>query len=264
MYRNKRYPFIDIRTNQSADLTAKCMLDQIYSENLMKKENEQREIKKKGGTSTTLIHWGKDVSLALEIEAKDSSHSRIRLTGWQPDFPTFTGSFALYEHCIMDGDGSSPVNAEYSVDKDNSITGRIIGNIPYGLVGEAESSQPLADVITCMATYPDTISNDYNAAYYSPQIVALDNGTLRVGWYDSGNMITPPGPIRGYSVIRKIGNQLKIETFGARATPGEDYSKNWIVQLAKSCGETGNNDAVNAWPRSRYWKPSSERAKIPS
>jgi hypothetical protein len=254
MYRDKRYEFIDMRVAENSQSALACVLGNIYSAKAQDPKSEKREAFKKGGKSMTLVHWGKDVSNSLEVEENGADHTRIRFYGGRA-----TGSFSLFEPCLAKGDGSQSITVAYEIDKDKSIAGRVIGNMPFGKVDELESPITRSQIVACVSGYPYTISGSYNASYYAVQIVGQENGSVKLGWYDSGNMVTGPKPLYQYLLITDFGEKRKIEVYLGRATDSVGLSNHWLAQLARACGTSGNNDEVTAWPRHQYWKPTQPK-----
>lgn len=256
LYRNKRSAFIEMRVSENSQAAIKCVLGQIYAAKVQNLDAEQREIFKKGGKQLTLIHWGKDKQNSFEVEEAPNGGARIRLNGWYPSIPSVTGSFLVVEPCMAKGDGTAPPTVDYTTDKDNSIVGKIIGKIPYGRVAEFESDIARSAIIQCMAEYPGTLSRSYDGSSYAPQLVAQENGAVRLVWYHSGNFVNPPKPLYDFFLLKDVGGKRKVEVFLSRVADGASFPGYWMVQLARSCGEKGNNDSVTSWPRHEYWKPT--------
>jgi hypothetical protein len=256
LYRNKRYAFIEMRVSENSQAAINCVLGQIYAAKFQNLDAEKREIFKKGGKQLTLIHWGKEERNSLEVEEAANGGARMRLNGWLPSIPSLSGSFLIVEPCMAKGDGTAPPTVEYTTDKDNSIAGRIIGKIPYGRVAEFDSDIERSAVIQCMAEYPGTLSHSYDASSYAPQLVAQENGAVRLVWYHSGNFVNSPRPLYDYFLLKDMGGKRKIEVFLSRAEEGASFPDHWMVQLAGACSKKGNNDSVTSFPRHDYWKPT--------
>ena len=249
LYRDKRYGFIEMRVTENSQSAIKCLLEQIYASKAQSLGSEQREVFKKGGKQLTLIHWGKDNQNSLEVEEAINGGARIRLNGGFPVKSSVTGPSFGFEPCMVKGDGTATPTAQYTTDKDNSIAGRIIGRIPYGRVAEFESAIERSTILMCMSSFPGTVSRNYNAAYYLPQIIVQENGAIKLRFYDSGNFVTPPRALYDYFLLNDVGGKRKVQVYLSRVTDGASFPLNWMVQLARSCSEKGNSDGATGWPR---------------